>query len=590
MKRVQWLRKTHKWFALFAGIQILIWSLSGLYMTFVDLDIIHGDHLVNLSKPEAINHQMLKPISPQLINELAPIKSINLKVNFGKPVYDIRTKKLRVIVDGLTGEKRQIVKKSVIQKQAAQIYAGEAQVANVELLEKYPAEIGGRKKSVWVVQYDDWLNSTLYFEPHSGRLLSKRSDLWRAFDFLWILHIMEYWGSNGFEGLFFRVLSLLSLFMALFGSWLLFYRLKETKQNESAAHSSQFSILSLYKRLHKWFALVIGLQLTIWIVSGIVFSYINHKNVDGGFIFKSDQTPQINQIEKLNELLTGYLNVTSVTQQSLLGKDVFKINQKVADKTKTFLVDLKTQKLITINETIIKQVAKNNYKGGGLLISSQLIKEQNDENRAFKLPVWKLVYDDEFESHIYFSNTSAEFLGVRTESWRTFDFFMMLHFMDYSFFGQKIFGMGERGNFNNGLVIFAGFVLFLFSFSGILLIFSAFSKSDFIALLNRFYKSRFVTIHLTDNEGLSKVIKTEPNHRLMDVLLENNIELESICGGGGICGCCQVKLTGKFDSKQDLSEHDYLDDEELKAGCRLACQLSVDKDLNVEVPNGILNQ
>ena len=73
--------------------------------------------------------------------------------------------------------------------------------------------------------------------------------------------------------------------------------------------------------------------------------------------------------------------------------------------------------------------------------------------------MWQLVYDDEFESQLYFSNTSAQLLGVRTESWRTFDFFMMLHFMDYSFLGLDLFGAGERGNFNNGLIIFSALAL-----------------------------------------------------------------------------------------------------------------------------------
>ena len=38
-------RKTHKWLGLFIGLQVVIWSLSGLYMTVVHIDTIHGDHL-----------------------------------------------------------------------------------------------------------------------------------------------------------------------------------------------------------------------------------------------------------------------------------------------------------------------------------------------------------------------------------------------------------------------------------------------------------------------------------------------------------------------------------------------------------------
>ena len=39
-------RKTHKWLGLFIGLQVVVWSLSGIYMTVVHIDTIHGDHLV----------------------------------------------------------------------------------------------------------------------------------------------------------------------------------------------------------------------------------------------------------------------------------------------------------------------------------------------------------------------------------------------------------------------------------------------------------------------------------------------------------------------------------------------------------------
>lgn len=43
-------RKIHKWLMLFIGIQFVIWSVTGTYMVFFDIDYIHGDSLV-------VNHQ-----------------------------------------------------------------------------------------------------------------------------------------------------------------------------------------------------------------------------------------------------------------------------------------------------------------------------------------------------------------------------------------------------------------------------------------------------------------------------------------------------------------------------------------------------
>ncbi len=46
-------RKAHKWLGLLIGVQVVIWSVSGLYMTAVHIDTIHGDHLVRTKTPES---------------------------------------------------------------------------------------------------------------------------------------------------------------------------------------------------------------------------------------------------------------------------------------------------------------------------------------------------------------------------------------------------------------------------------------------------------------------------------------------------------------------------------------------------------
>lgn len=226
MKKVYWLRKYHKWLALFVGLQVLIWSMSGLYMTTVNIDIIHGDHLVNMPTDEILQPTQIQPINPQLLQQIAPVFSIELKQYFGRQVYQINTDKGRVFVDVLTGKAVAPLAESIIKDNAVQVYAGNASIESIKLLDKYPDELGGRSQFIWQINYDDWLDSTLYFHPETGQLISKRSDLWRAFDFLWLLHIMDYFGSGGFTGLLFRLLSIASILMALLGSGLLFYRLK----------------------------------------------------------------------------------------------------------------------------------------------------------------------------------------------------------------------------------------------------------------------------------------------------------------------------------------------------------------------------
>jgi len=238
MKRVSWLRKNHKWLALITGLQVFIWSVSGLYMVSVDLDIIHGDHLVKILPNEVIDPQTLSPISEQVLNNMEPLQSVTLSSHFGKAFYRIAfesadNKSGESIVDGQTGQIAPTLSNKRIKEITDQIYAGDASISSIKLLNEYPKELRPIKQPVWRVAFDDLANSTLYFHYQTGRLISKRSDLWRIFDFLWTLHIIEYLGFEGYTGLLFRILSILSLTMAILGSFLLYYRLKpETQQSK----------------------------------------------------------------------------------------------------------------------------------------------------------------------------------------------------------------------------------------------------------------------------------------------------------------------------------------------------------------------
>ncbi|MDP0971870.1 hypothetical protein Q6294_33595, partial [Klebsiella pneumoniae] len=64
----------------------------------------------------------------------------------------------------------------------------------------------------------------------------------------------------------------------------------------------------------------------------------------------------------------------------------------------------------------------------------------------------------------------GDVLEHRNKTWRLFDFFWMLHIMDYS----------GRQDFNNPLVVSAAVGGFWLALSGIWLLFTSFSLADFI--------------------------------------------------------------------------------------------------------------
>ena len=72
--------------------------------------------------------------------------------------------------------------------------------------------------------------------------------------------------------------------------------------------------------------------------------------------------------------------------------------------------------------------------------------------------------------------------------------------------------------------------------------------------------------------------------KLLSTLLENGVQVPSACGGSGTCGVCLVTVT--HGSPQPLPvETARISVADLRAGVRLACQLTLREDLAVRVPD-----
>lgn len=218
-------RKLHKWLGLFVGIQALLWMASGLYMTAVSIDIIHGDHLAHGAAPALAFEGTLA--DPAVLAQAFPaLTTIRLRQAGARPVYEIAHPGGTAFLDAVTGKPVAPLARDHIAALARAAYHGDAAIASLALLDSAPSELGGRPAPLWRANFDDLAGTSLYFAPVTGDLLGKRHDLWRVFDFLWMLHIMDYDTREDINNLLLRVASALGLLFALSGGWLLFYTLR----------------------------------------------------------------------------------------------------------------------------------------------------------------------------------------------------------------------------------------------------------------------------------------------------------------------------------------------------------------------------
>lgn len=217
-----WVRRTHKWIGLVIGVQALLWMLSGVYMTVISLDVIHGDHLAHVFN-EPLDRGRDRLDVAQLARLQPGFESFKLKKFLGREVYELRTGGKASLVDAQTGALLSPLPREQIVARARDIYQGEAEIREVTWITLAPQEVARRPVPMWAVRFDDRANSTLYFSPDTGDLLARRHDLWRWFDFLWMFHIMDYDTRSDVNNGLLRVAAGVGLLFALSGAWLVFY-------------------------------------------------------------------------------------------------------------------------------------------------------------------------------------------------------------------------------------------------------------------------------------------------------------------------------------------------------------------------------
>jgi len=227
--------KLHKWLGLFIGLQILIWLSTGLYMVVVNLDFIHGDPLVkNMQQVITVPTAADTGIA-DLYTRFPTVRNIGLRSVLGKTFYTLSTPENRYLVDPATGDVVSPLGEQSAREIAEFHFNGDGPVIAATLISSDPPrEIGPRRLPLWRIDFDDRYSTTFYIDPLNGRLVTRRHQYWRIFDFLWMLHIMDYVNRDDAHNLLLKTAQITGLTFALTGFWLLYFRLKPRRKRRKA--------------------------------------------------------------------------------------------------------------------------------------------------------------------------------------------------------------------------------------------------------------------------------------------------------------------------------------------------------------------
>jgi Na+-transporting NADH:ubiquinone oxidoreductase subunit F len=110
-----------------------------------------------------------------------------------------------------------------------------------------------------------------------------------------------------------------------------------------------------------------------------------------------------------------------------------------------------------------------------------------------------------------------------------------------------------------------------------------------LVLVILFAKSKLVSsgdVTININGDPEKAVTTAAGGKLLGALADQGIFIPSACGGGGTCGQCRVDVhSGGGDILP--TEEGHITKREAKDGCRLACQVAVKQDMEIEVEDEI---
>ncbi|WP_251358108.1 PepSY domain-containing protein [Kangiella sp. TOML190] len=214
------------------------------------------------------------------------------------------------------------------------------------------------------------------------------------------------------------------------------------------------------RKFHRWLGLLIGVQVVLWLAGGLVMSFFDIDQVRGSHNSVKVQPVAIEQkVSFDSSKLIASLPFTATKIELTHWQD--RLVWRASNKQQVQIVDAQSGDVLSpFNQVSAELVANRDFSGNGQLVASQLIEQSSYEIRGRELPLWQMQFDDADNTRIYVSPATGEVVARRNDTWRLFDFFWMLHIMDYQ----------ERDDFNHPLLIIAALLGLLFSLTGVYLV------------------------------------------------------------------------------------------------------------------------
>jgi uncharacterized iron-regulated membrane protein len=223
----------------------------------------------------------------------------------------------------------------------------------------------------------------------------------------------------------------------------------------------------LARSLHRWLGLIVGLQVLIWLATGLYMVVLDLDFIHGDPLVRNMQqvvTVPSSLRVSMTSLRAQYPDATDIGLRPVMGTGLFTVTTPQA----RYLIDAQSAQVVSpLGEEVAREIALFHFNGEGSISEATLI--TSDPPREIgprRLPLWRIDFNDRFSTSFYIDPNTGALVTRRHQYWRIFDFFFMLHIMDYD----------ERSDAHNTLLQIAQFTGVTFAITGLWLLFYSFRK------------------------------------------------------------------------------------------------------------------
>jgi ferredoxin len=370
--------------------------------------------------------------------------------------------------------------------------------------------------------------------------------------------------------------------------------------------------MSRWQALHRWLALFVGLQLLLWVVSGLLLNLVDEEFFDayGNRQFSSPKALSQSFTSDENEKQSSALSISplsalaqtlpkqtliTVELLSLFNGPVYKVisrpslGEDLSQRITYYWAYSLAPVMLSIKE--IKQLAIQSYlanpqqRDSVKLIAEPTLLSQGDTGFNITDPIYQVLVDDAAKTRIYINGASGDILGHKNSRSDLKDWLFILHFMDYN--------PGNGLSFNHFWIQGIALLSLLLGLSGTVLLYKRITQGHFsLGWFSRLRPNkikRIRAVHIHDAAGSHILELPIQSGMLIDTINHQQERIKTQCGGGGTCGLCAVRF---IDSPPTANEADKakLSKMKLDKGFRLSCQHSSQScntaaELNIALAN-----